>query len=88
MMILDFDSILRDVHCPLFLRFDDLNENSVGQRSTKSYASAEQSELPLSIPRNSVKSDDGGTSRIYLDNAGDNMTQTLYYMMLTSRKPC
>ena len=25
---------------------------------------------------------------IYFDNAGDNMTLTLYNVMLTSRKPC
>ena len=47
-----------------------------------------QSELPLSIPRNSLESDHGCTSRIYFDNSGDSMTLTLYNMTLTSRKPC
>ena len=37
-----------------------------------------QSELPRPIPRNSVESDQGCTSRIYFDNAGDNMTLTSY----------
>ena len=32
-----------------------------------------QSELPRLIPRNYVESDHGCTSRIYLDNAGDNI---------------
>ena len=40
-----------------------------------------QLELPREIPRNSVESDRGCTSRIYFDNAGDNVT-------LTSQKPC
>ena len=40
-----------------------------------------QSELPRPIPRNSVESDHGCTSRIYFDNVGDNVT-------LTSQKPC
>ena len=35
-----------------------------------------QSELPMPIPRNSVKSDHGCTSRIYFDIAGDNVTLT------------
>ena len=35
-----------------------------------------QSELPRPIPRNSEESDDGCTSRIYFDNAGDNVTLT------------
>ena len=39
------------------------------------------------IPRNSVESDHGCTSRIYFDNAGDNVTLTLYNVTLTSRKP-
>ena len=47
-----------------------------------------QSELPRSIPRNSVESDHGCTSRVYFDNPGDNMTLTLYNVTLTSRKPC
>ena len=46
-----------------------------------------QSELPPSIPRNSVESDHGCTSRIYFDNAGDNVTLTLYNVTLTSQKP-
>ena len=44
-----------------------------------------QSELPRPIPRNSVKSDKGCTSRIYFDNAGDNVTLTLYDVALTSK---
>ena len=32
-----------------------------------------QLELPRPIPRNSVESDHGCTSRIYFDNAGDNV---------------
>ena len=47
-----------------------------------------QSKLPRSIPRNSVESDHGCTSRIYLNNAGDNVTLTLYNVTLTSQKPC
>ena len=39
------------------------------------------------IPRNSVESDHGCTSRIYFDNADDNLTLTLYNLTLTSRKP-
>ena len=38
-------------------------------------------ELSWPIPRNSVESDHGCTSRIHFDNAGDNVT-------LTSQKPC
>ena len=47
-----------------------------------------QSELPRPIPRNSVESDQGCTSRIYFDNVGDNVTLTLYNVTLTSQKPC
>ena len=47
-----------------------------------------QSELPRSIPRNSVESDHGCTSRTYFDNAGENVTLTLYNVTLTSQKPC
>ena len=47
-----------------------------------------QSELPRPIPRNSVESDHGCTSRIYFDNDGDNVTLTLYNVTLTSQKPC
>ena len=47
-----------------------------------------QSELRRPIPRNSVESDHGCTSRIYLDNAGDNMALTLYNVTLTSQKAC
>ena len=47
-----------------------------------------QSELPQSIPRNSVGSDHGCTSRIYFDNANDNVMLTLYNVTLTSQKPC
>ena len=46
-----------------------------------------QSELPRPIPRKSVESDHGSTSRICFDNAGDNVTLTLYNVMLTSQKP-
>ena len=53
------------------------------------------SELPLPIPQNSVESDHGCTSRVYFDNAGDNVTLTLYNVTLTlynvtltSQKPC
>ena len=38
-------------------------------------------ELPIGIPRNSMESDRGCTSRIYFDNAGENVT-------LASQKPC
>ena len=57
---------------------------------TKSYekTSKYQSELPLPMRRNSVDSDHGCTSRIFFDNAGDNVTLTLYNMTLTSQKPC
>ena len=47
-----------------------------------------QSELPRPVPRNSVESNDRCTSRIYFDNAGDNVTLTLYNVTLTSHKPC
>ena len=36
-----------------------------------------QLELHRPIPQNSVESDHGRTSRIYFDNAGDNVTLTL-----------
>ena len=45
-------------------------------------------ELPRPIPRNSVELDHGCTSRIYFDNAGENVTLTLYNVTLTSQKPC
>ena len=47
-----------------------------------------QSELPRPIPRYSVESDHGCTSRIYFDNAGDNVTLTVYNVTLTSHIPC
>ena len=47
-----------------------------------------QSELPGPIALKSLESDHGCTSRIYFDNAGDNMMLTLYNVTLTSRKPC
>ena len=47
-----------------------------------------QSELPRPIPRNSMESDQGCTSRIYFDNVGDNVTLTLYNVMLATQKPC
>ena len=40
------------------------------------------------IARNSVESDHGCISRIYFDNAGDNVTLTLYTVTLMSQKPC
>ena len=46
-----------------------------------------QLELPRQIPRNSTESNHGCTSRIYFDNAGDNVTMTLYNVTLTSHKP-
>ena len=48
----------------------------------------QQSELPLPIPRNSMESDHGCTSRIYFDNVGDNVTLSLYNVTLTQQKPC
>ena len=42
-----------------------------------------QSELPRPIPRNSEESDHGCVSRIYFENAGDNVTLTLYKVTLT-----
>ena len=47
-----------------------------------------KSELPPPIPRNTVESDHGCTSRIYFGNAGNNVTLTLYNVTLTSQKPC
>ena len=47
-----------------------------------------QSGLPRPIPLNSVESDQGCTSRIFFDNAGDNVTLTLYNVALVSQKPC
>ena len=35
-----------------------------------------------------MESDHGGTSRIYFDNAGDNVTLILHNVMLTSQKSC
>ena len=46
-----------------------------------------QSELSLTMPRNSVETDHGCTSRIYFDNVGDNVTLTLYNVTLESQKP-
>ena len=46
-----------------------------------------QSELPRPIPWNSVESDNRYTSRIYFDNAGDNVTLTLYNVTQMSKKP-
>ena len=43
-----------------------------------------QSELPLTIPLNFVKSDLVCTSRVYFDN----VTLVLHNMTLTSQKPC
>ena len=48
--------------------------------------STNQSELPRPIPRNFVESDHGCTSRIYFDNAGDNVTPTLYNVTFRSQK--
>ena len=52
------------------------------------YCPYTQSELPSPIPRISVELDHGCTSRIYFDNAGDNVTLTLYNVTLMSQKPC
>ena len=43
-----------------------------------------QFELPRPIPRNSVESDNGCTSMIYFNNAGDNVTLTLYNVTFQS----
>ena len=45
--------------------------------------SAFHSKLPQPVPRNSVESCHGCTSRNYFDNAGDNVTLTLYIVTLT-----
>ena len=52
------------------------------------YCPYTQSELPRPISRISVESDHGCTSRIYedFDNAGDNVTLTLYNLTLMSQK--
>ena len=47
-----------------------------------------QLELPRPIPRNSVESDHGCISRIFFDNADDNVMLTSYNVTLTSKKPC
>ena len=47
-----------------------------------------QSEMPRSIPLNSLELDHGCTPRIYFDNAGDNLTLALYNVKLKSQKPC
>ena len=44
--------------------------------------------LAWPIPQYSVELDHGCTSRIYFDNADDNMKLTLYNVTLTPRKPC
>ena len=44
--------------------------------------------MNIQIPGNSVESEHGCTSRIYFDNAGDNVTLTLYNVTLTTQKPC
>ena len=59
----------------------------MGFQSTKGYR-IRQSELPRSIPQNSVESDHGCTSRIYFDNAGDDVTLTIYNVTLKSQNPC
>ena len=46
-----------------------------------------QSELPRLIPRNSVEPDHECTSRIYFDNACNNVTLTLDNVTLTSQSP-
>ena len=57
--------------------------------STGSYFNSlfQQSELARPIPRYSVESDLGCTSRINFDDADDNVTLTLY-MTLTLQKTC
>ena len=47
-----------------------------------------QSKLSRPIPQKSVERDHGCTSMIYFDNAGDNVTLTLYRVTMTSQKPC
>ena len=55
------------------------------QKFNKSFL---QSELPQPIPQNSGESDHGCKSRIYFENAGDNVTLMLYNVTLTSQNPC
>ena len=50
--------------------------------------SMSQSEMPRPIPRNSVESDLGCLSRIYVDNAGDNVMLMLHNVTLASQKRC
>ena len=57
-------------------------------QSKKTHDVEVQSELPRPIPRNSMESDHGYTSRIYFNNAGDKVTLTLYTVTPTSQKPC
>ena len=66
----------------------DLNTNFNGKELSSAEHGSQQSEIPRPIPRNSVESDHGCTSRIYFDNAGDNVTLTLYNVTLTSQIPC
>ena len=64
------------------------NSSSTSRHITLKLRCGIHSELPWPVPRNSVESDYRCTSRIYFDNAGDNMTLTLYNVTLTSQNPC
>ena len=52
---------------------------------SKRYFGKCQSELPKPIPGYSAESDHGCTSRIYFDNADDNVTLTLHVRRLRQR---
>ena len=59
-----------------YLPLQSINANIIQLARTRLWIDdkVEQSELPRPIPQYSVESDLGCTSRIYFDNAGDNMT--------------
>ena len=61
------------------------SDNTIAKKS-ESFHQKRQSKLPRPIPRNSLESDHGCTSRIYSDNASDNVALTLYNVPLTSQK--
>ena len=72
-----------------------INEDNLGHSEDRILSSHikivkiyNKSELPRPIPRNSVESDNGCTSGIDFDNAGDNVALTLYNVTLTSKKLC
>ena len=68
----------------------ELNSGRRGRLTAEIFScpNLHQTELPRPIPRKSVESDHRCTSRIYFDNAGDNVTLTMYNVTLTSQKPC